>query len=891
MRHERLGLTHLLLIALFSLGASACGGNNTTNNDSPDSGWVVQDPDMGTGGPDSGGEVDMEGSPDMSEEVDMEPERRCEGDALLTEPDRDRDGLKDCEEEQLGTDPDLADTDGDGLEDFDEIDKHRTDPLAADTDGDGLSDAEEVNRHQTDPREVDSDGDGLSDADEVNTHSTDPLDVDTDGDGLDDPDELDAGSDPNEPDTDMDDLSDADEVNTHGSDPTLADTDGDGISDADEVNTHGTDPTSEDSDGDGLSDDVEIDDLGTDPAEADSDMDGIEDGREVNETMTDPTLSDTDFDGLSDGEEVDTHGTDPFVVDTDGDGLEDAFEVTRDMTDPLDTDSDGDGLSDGEEVYNTMTDPNAADTDGDGLPDAEELEYGLDPNKASTYDDGVQDSMRPFVQICQTGTSRPSTDYVEMAGDWKLTLPDEVTGYTSHTLANSPQVSATATFIVPGQRAVAGFIVATSAPYAPPSTDEVVRARANLTTHDGYTASSWVVRRNFPTAITTEDARNQILQEIAPGMYSPAPSQMEGDLKRDVVVHLIRIERPNTNIYLATVTNEANYTADELAHRLARDIVSTENVSAAMAPAVSSVCNVFGAQTTAPAAELHWVLDQSGSMQDNNNQIQQAASLYLGYLRASMLDWRVGVTNMEQGFGGKLRATVGWISDPGADMAFDAEIQYYVIDCTTNFGFSSCSGGNEHGLYVGYQGLDYMTSMTTPMPQRIRPGAAVGTIFFTDEEALSVKDRREPGGMSLPTEDDVIDLMKMNYVGRTTVFSAISDGGACGEDARGYREVTYATDGLTVDLCEQNATIQNWFREYVSRLSAEASPYVLSERPIPGSIRVFVKGQEVVHGRENGFIYDAASNALSFFGTARPELADPANSVPGDGVTVIYERR
>ena len=166
-----------------------------------------------------------------------------------------------------------------------------------------------------------------------------------------------------------------------------------------------------------------------------------------------------------------------------------------------------------------------------------------------------------------------------------------------------------------------------------------------------------------------------------------------------------------------------------------------------------------------------------------------------------------------------------------------------------------------------------------------------GTIFFTDEEALSVKDRREPGGMLLPTEDDVIDLMKMNYVGRTTVFSAISDGGACGEDARGYREVTYATDGLTVDLCEQNATIQNWFREYVSRLSAEASPYVLSERPIPGSIRVFVKGQEVVHGRENGFIYDAASNAISFFGTARPELADLANNVPGDGVTVIYERR
>ena len=64
----------------------------------------------------------------------------------------------------------------------------------ADTDGDGLSDFEEVNAHGTDPLNADTDGDGLSDGDEVLTYGTAPLDPDTDGDGCGDLREL--GSDP-----------------------------------------------------------------------------------------------------------------------------------------------------------------------------------------------------------------------------------------------------------------------------------------------------------------------------------------------------------------------------------------------------------------------------------------------------------------------------------------------------------------------------------------------------------------------------------------------------------------------------------------------------------------------------------------------------------------------
>lgn len=58
--------------------------------------------------------------------------------------DTDGDGLNDDEETILGTDIAVADTDKDGLSDYDEVRVYHTDPLNADTDGDGFKDGDEV---------------------------------------------------------------------------------------------------------------------------------------------------------------------------------------------------------------------------------------------------------------------------------------------------------------------------------------------------------------------------------------------------------------------------------------------------------------------------------------------------------------------------------------------------------------------------------------------------------------------------------------------------------------------------------------------------------------------------------------------------------------------------
>ncbi|OGF23208.1 hypothetical protein A3D45_01350 [Candidatus Falkowbacteria bacterium RIFCSPHIGHO2_02_FULL_42_9] len=97
------------------------------------------------------------------------------------------------------------DSDNDGVSDKDEIEIYQTDPNQADTDGDGYNDWRELNSgfSPLNPAKVklennDTDGDGLSDRMELNFH-TDLTNPDTDGDGYEDGAEISSGYDPLNP--------------------------------------------------------------------------------------------------------------------------------------------------------------------------------------------------------------------------------------------------------------------------------------------------------------------------------------------------------------------------------------------------------------------------------------------------------------------------------------------------------------------------------------------------------------------------------------------------------------------------------------------------------------------------------------------------------------------
>lgn len=306
--------------------------------------------------------------------------------------DTDGDGIPDTTETKIGTDPNDADTDDDGVMDGDEPDP------SADSDMDGSINA----------KDPDSDNDGLFDGTELgkdckgkgtaagSTHciadadpatKTDPLDADTDDGGA-----KDGSEDLNH--NGAKDAGETDPTTGHGADDNdLKDDDGDGLTNGEEVA------------------------IGSDPKDADTDDDGVKDGDEANpsdDTDGDKLINvrdpDSDNDGLKDGTELgfgcDDAGTDKTkgLCVADGD-------LGATVTSPIDPDTDNGGVTDGNEDKNLNgvkdageTDPtlghggddgSLADSDGDGLSNGTEATLGTDPNDADSDDDGVKDGDEP----------------------------------------------------------------------------------------------------------------------------------------------------------------------------------------------------------------------------------------------------------------------------------------------------------------------------------------------------------------------------------------------------------------------------------------------------------------------------------------------------------------
>jgi hypothetical protein len=405
---------------------------------------------------DGGTLADGKEDPNHNGKIDAgEKDPNVAADDVTTTPvDSDSDGLTDAEEGGLGTNPNDADTDDDGV-----LDGAEPNP-SSDTDGDGL-----IN-----PLDPDSDNDGIFDGTESGVKTkpaatdagkgffvpdadgakTNPLKKDTDNGGVDDGAEdtnhngaIDTGErDPNNAaddtsaptDTDSDGLTDAEEGEL-GTNPNDADSDDDGVSDGNEPNP------SADTDGDGL----------INPLDPDSDNDGLFDGTELGlgctgagtdpvkkhctpdadsgATKTSPLDPDTDSGGKKDGSEdtnrdgkIDAGETDPTlghgaddttVVDTDGDGLSDGLETSI-GTNPNDKDTDDDGLLDGEEPNpaedsdgDGLINPRDVDSDNDGLFDGTESGKGC----ADAATDATKNHCRADADpLTTTGPLNPDTD-------------------------------------------------------------------------------------------------------------------------------------------------------------------------------------------------------------------------------------------------------------------------------------------------------------------------------------------------------------------------------------------------------------------------------------------------------------------------------------------------
>ena len=414
-------------------GEDAAGGRDSDSDgtidaldaDDDNDGVLTIDEDLDNDGDYDEHDANMDGVPAYLD--------GCEPDAtspacLDPDADPDMDNLTNAQEILLGTDPNNADSDGDGLRDDIEV-ANLNNP--ADTDNDGVINANDPDDdgdsiltidedldQDGDPRNDNSDGDALPnylDADDDNDglltrledvdQDGDPRNDDTDGDAL--PNYLDADDDDDGKPTLSEDLnangvytdddSDGDLIPNYldadDADGPTGDTDGDGLTNTEEA-ALGTDPNTADSDSDGLCDGLiavaTVCVAGEDAAGGrDSDNDGVIDALDADDDDDGVLTIDEDLDNDGDPTNDDSNADnipDYLDVDDDGDGVLTVVEDVDDDGDPRNDDNDGDGL------------PNYLDVDDDGdtiLTRDEDIDGDGDPGNDDSDSDGLFDYLDP----------------------------------------------------------------------------------------------------------------------------------------------------------------------------------------------------------------------------------------------------------------------------------------------------------------------------------------------------------------------------------------------------------------------------------------------------------------------------------------------------------------
>jgi hypothetical protein len=341
----------------------------------------------------------------------------------------------------------LADSDGDGVMNRDDVCPVDADPAQADGDHDGVGDRCDLCPDDADPANGDGDGDGLGDAcdncpDLVNVGQGDGDDDgqgdacdkcpalehqdDTDGDhdGLPDAcDDCPTVVNPGQEDADGDGVGDACDACAGVDDLNGPDGDGDGIRDACDDCPDAPDPLQKDSEHDGHADACDTCPTVENPGQEDRDTDGVGDACDACPDDADPKQQDTDDDGVGDACDVCAAKVDPDQADGDGDGVGDACDSCPTVANPEQEDDDGDGRGDVCDNCREAANPTQADGDLDGFGDAcDDCKGRYDPAQVDSDADGTGDACEVWTGMTGLDTPReldvPGGPDLLAAGDW-----------------------------------------------------------------------------------------------------------------------------------------------------------------------------------------------------------------------------------------------------------------------------------------------------------------------------------------------------------------------------------------------------------------------------------------------------------------------------------------
>ncbi len=701
------------------------------------------------------------------------------------------------------------------------------------------------------------------------------------------------------------------------------DTDGDGIPDYKDA----------DSDGDGIQDKIEAGDDSLDTPPRDSDGDGTPDYLD----------RDSDNDGVPDGDEdrngdgkvgsceteCDPNGGEPrcgagqYCLATGKCDPPAAFECAEGETDPTNPDTDGDGVLDSDEgsfICNQRTEDNP---------------YGRKPvqyQATGKFQIGIAKEAFYREVVIENKGDEDCTNGQDDDGDDKADCEDE------DCLNTTACGGVAAVFDLPESKdAVAGFVLA-RALSAESVEEEALSIRNELSavfdqaggqhvfirasgnsrpSHDlmPTVVSAVVDLRGLPTT-TAIELRNKVVaillgrdvNELAPlpdpedyedAQGNPIPQPQAQDFVFAFTVQR-RYERagepPSGDSWivimggLARLADYSDMTKSTIVHM---DDISNGTGLAGPSDSQRAVCESYSVASV-PKADIIWVIDESGSMTEEQQSMASNAVNFFNRALSYGLDFRMGVVDVNVDNNGRFCTGEGVSGDYFLGPGDIAKFQACALE---PWGGGEEEYGAEYGLTQGYHAIvNHLPREEAP--NRIRPDAQLVIIYVSDERPDELEDQ----GCAEDFDDTPVDPACIRatpmYAQTLDLLTGVSDPEGTGiahaivspppngcptadEMGYGYADLALELGGQIGSVCQED--LGPTMQVIIEDIVANASPLQLGYVPISVSIACSKDGVPLERSRLNGFDYRASANTLVFVG----QQFDPLH--PSE-IVVSYER-
>ncbi len=354
--------------------------------------------------------------------------------------------------------------------------------------------------------------------------------------------------------------------------------------------------------------------------------------------------------------------------------------------------------------------------------------------------------------------------------------------------------------------------------------------------------------------VLPSQVRNGLIAELA---RVPLPSisglpRVEEELPtRDLVLSTLALvdEVEETATFLATVIDASKF---ESAASIMADLANGSHVGNG-GDLVQLTCENFLAEPL--FVDFIWVVDNSASMQEEQQALADAAATFFTALQESDIDFRVGVITTD---GEALRGG-GFTRDLAE---FQDRVQV---------------GVNGDGIEAGleYARRAIVAARTSSASETsLREEAVPVVIFFSDEDSTN-----------LQPPQDYIDFFAAEGVLTFAIVGprprgCLAVGRGVARRGESYIRVVEGVGGTSASICADN--LEDPITEILVAAAGAASQTRLDQVPISGTIELQLATSTTARSRLDGFDFEPTANSILFFGDAKLQ--------PGTPFRVSYRR-